>query len=276
MFGALGVAVTLVESQTQLLTYLDREIIERLHCYLRALGVVMRLGEEVSDCKINAESGQVVTRLESGKTITSDAVCIAVGRQSATAGLGLEKLGVVTVERGKVPVNENMQTSVSNIYAVGDVVGFPGLAATAGAQGRLAAGHAFGINEKHDRIPLPIGIYSIPEIACVGQTEAELIKQRIPYQSGLARFRETVRGQILGDEEGLLKILFNCDSQEILGVHIIGESATELIHIGQAAMALKGGLRYLRDAVFNYPTLAECYQAAAIDGYNKMCLAGRV
>ena len=184
--------------------------------------------------------------------------------------MGFEKIDIELGKKGKIEVNEKFQTSHPNIFAVGDVIGFPGLAATASAQGRLAAAHAFGIADDVLNLPLPFGIYSIPEISYVGQNEQELTEQNIPYETGIARFREIVRGQILGDEEGMLKVLFHRETLDILGVHIIGEYATELIHIGQAAMALKGGLHYLRDAVFNYPTLAECYKVAAFDGYNKI------
>lgn len=269
MFGALGVSVTLVDGRHQLLGFLDHEIIECAHYHLRSMGVVLRLGEEVSECSAK-ETGQVVTKLKSGKVIVSDAVFVSAGRQSSTSGLGLEKIGVEIGERGKLQVNDQYQTSQPHVYAVGDVIGFPGLAATSSAQGRLAAAYAFGIADDVLQLPLPFGIYSIPEISYVGQNEEELTKQNVPYETGIARFREIVRGQILGDEEGMLKVLFHRDTLDILGVHIIGESATELIHIGQAAMALKGGLHYLRDAVFNYPTLAECYKVAGFDGYNKL------
>lgn len=275
MFSALGVNVTIVDGRQQLLGFLDREITEGAHYHLRSMGVSLRLGEEVQSCETR-EDGSVLTSLRSGKVIVSDCVLVSAGRISNTSNLGLEELGVKIGRKGKVEVNEYFQTEVPTIYAVGDVVGFPGLAATASAQGRLAAAHAFGILDDVLQIPLPFGIYSIPEISYVGQNEQELTEQNIPYETGIARFREIVRGQILGDEEGMLKVLFHRDTLDILGVHIIGEYATELIHIGQAAMALKGGLHYLRDAVFNYPTLAECYKVAAFDGYNKIRISNSI
>jgi NAD(P) transhydrogenase len=167
-------------------------------------------------------------------------------------------------------VNERYQTNIPHIYGAGDVIGFPALAATSSAQGRLAALHAIGMTEELVDAPLPYGIYAIPEISYVGFNEQELTASSIPYEVGLARYKEIARGQIIGDETGLLKLLFHRETEEVLGVHIIGESATELIHIGQAVIALKGGLRYLRDVVFNYPTLAECYKVAALDGFNKL------
>ena len=269
MFAALGVNVTIVDGRTKLLGFLDPEIIDSAHYHLRSMGVSLRLGEEVDKSELR-DDGSVITTLKSGKVIVSDAVLISAGRVSATKDIGLEEIGINVEARGKINVNEYFQTSVPNIYAVGDVIGFPGLAATASAQGRYAAAHAFGIADDVLQLPLPFGIYSIPEISYVGKNETELTEANVPYETGVARFKEIARGQILGDEEGLLKVLFHRETLEILGVHIIGESATELVHIGQAAMTLKGGLHYLRDAVFNYPTLAECYKVAAFDGYNKI------
>ena len=211
-----------------------------------------------------------MTHLKSGKVIVSDCVLYSAGRVSATNDLGLEELGLTADDRGKLTVNENFQTSVPHVYAAGDVIGFPALASTSARQGRLASCHAFGIQEETMDIPLPFGIYAIPEISYVGRNEEELTKEGIPYECGIARYREIARGQLLGDENGMLKVLFHRETGQVLGVHIIGEYATELIHIGQAVMALKGGLNYLKDAVFNYPTLAECYKVAALDGYNKL------
>lgn len=269
MFAALGVNVTIVDARKRLLGFVDEEIIECLQYQLRSMGVTLRLGEEVKSCSPR-DDGQVVTRLKSGKMIVSDCVLYSAGRQSATDDLGLENVGIALEERGKLSVNQNFQTAVPHIYAAGDVIGFPALASTSGAQGRLAACHAFGINDRTVEAPLPYGIYSIPEISYVGQNEEELTKAEIPYETGEAWYREIARGHILGDENGMLKVLFHRETLQILGVHIIGESATELVHIGQAVIALKGDLLYLRDAVFNYPTLAECYKVAAFDGYNKI------
>lgn len=269
MFAALGVKVTIVDARPILLGFMDTEIVECLHYHLRSHGVTLRLGEEVERCEMRAD-GQVVTSLKSGKVIVSGVVLVSAGRESSVDSLGLEALGIKTAERGRILVNESYQTSVDNIYAAGDVIGFPALAATSSAQGRLVSVHAFGIQEQLMDVPLPYGIYSIPEISYVGFNEKELTEKQIPYETGVARFQEIVRGQILGDENGMLKIIFHRDTQQVLGVHIIGESATELIHIGQAVIAMKGGLQYLRDAVFNYPTLAEAYKVAALNGYNKI------
>lgn len=269
MFAALGVHVTLVDARTRLLGFVDDEIIECFQYHMRAMGVTLRLGEEVKSCKPR-EDGQVITELKSGKVIVSDCVLFSAGRVSCTDNLGLDTIGVQLGERGKINVNENLQTNLPHIYAAGDVIGFPALASTSASQGRLASAHAFGIKDSIKETPLPYGIYSIPEISYVGLTEGELTEKQIPYETGLARYREIARGHIIGDENGMLKLLFHRETLDILGVHVIGESATELVHIGQAVMALKGGLIYLRDAVFNYPTLAECYKVAALDGYNKV------
>ncbi|MFO0417303.1 MAG: Si-specific NAD(P)(+) transhydrogenase [Pseudomonadota bacterium] len=269
MFAALGVNVTIVDQRKRLLGFVDEEVIENFHFQMRSLGVRLRLGDEVSSCSLR-EDNQAVTVLKSGKVIVSDCVLYSAGRQSATDNLGLEKIGIVADQRGKLSVNENFQTSQPHIYAAGDVIGFPALASTSARQGRLATCHALGVQESILEVPLPYGIYAIPEISFVGANEDELTEQGVPYETGIARYREIARGQLLGDEDGMLKVLFHRETEQVLGVHIIGEYATELIHIGQAVMALKGGLGYLRDAVFNYPTLAECYKVAALDGYNKL------
>lgn len=269
MFAALGVSVTIVDARKRLMGFLDGEIVECLQYQMRSMGTQLRLGEEVESCTTR-QDGQVVTVLKSGKVIVSDCVLYSAGRSSATKDLGLEEIGVALGERGKIEVNEFYQTSVPNVYAAGDVIGFPALAATSARQGRLAACYAFGIDEHIMDIPLPYGVYSIPEMSYVGKNEEELTEQGVPYETGVARYREIARGQLLGDENGMLKILFHRTTNEVLGVHIIGEYATELVHIGQAVMGLNGGLTYLRDAVFNYPTLAECYKVAALDGYNKL------
>jgi NAD(P) transhydrogenase len=269
MFAALGVHVTIVDARKRLLGFVDEEIIECLQYQMRSMGVTLRLGEEVRSCQ-EREDGQVVTQLKSGKVIVADVVLFSAGRRSSTQNMGLERIGLATEERGKILVNENYQTSINNIYAAGDVIGFPALASTSGAQGRLATCHAFGLEDKITEFPLPYGIYSIPEISYVGQNEEQLTQEEVPYETGIARYREIARGHILGDENGMLKVLFHRKTNQVLGVHIIGEYATELVHIGQAVIALKGGLSYLMDAVFNYPTLAECYKVAALDGYNKL------
>jgi NAD(P) transhydrogenase len=269
MFAALGVNVTIVDQRKRLLGFVDEELIDCFHYQMRSMGVRLRLGEEVASCAPR-EDGQVVTALKSGKVIVSDCVLYSAGRVSATDDLGLEQVGIAPGERGKLAVNAQFQTAALHVFAAGDVIGFPALASTSARQGRLASCNAFGIQEEVMDIPLPFGIYAIPEISYVGRNEEELTKAEVPYESGIARYREIARGQLLGDENGMLKVLFHRETGEVLGVHIIGEYATELIHIGQAVMALKGGLNYLKDAVFNYPTLAECYKVAALDGHNKI------
>lgn len=269
MFAALGVHVTIVDARKRLLGFVDEEIIECLQYQLRSMGMTLRLGEEVKSCEAR-DDGQVVTTLKSGKVIVSDTVLFSAGRQSASHNLGLEQLSIQPDERGRIPVNEHFQTKVPNVYAVGDVIGFPALASTSYAQGRLAACHALGVTARTMEVPLPYGIYSIPEISYVGLNEEELTRQEVPYDTGLARYREIARGHIIGDENGMLKILFHRETHQILGVHIIGDSATELVHIGQSVIALKGGIDYLVNAVFNYPTLAECYKVAALDAHNKI------
>lgn len=269
MFAALGVAVTLVDGRQRILDFIDSEIIESLIYRLRAMGVTFKLGETVESCK-EREDGQVVTELKSGKLIVTDAVLFSAGRQSATDKLGLQNIGLKTLDRGLLQVNEKYQTEVPNIYAAGDVIGFPALASTSAEQGRLATCNIFQITAHPAEIPLPYGIYSIPEIAMIGQNENELTKQEIPYEVGVARYQENTRGFIVGDRDGLLKLIFHRKTRELLGVHIIGEGATELIHVGQAVMTFKGGLDYLINAVFNYPTLTSCYKTAALDGFNKL------
>jgi NAD(P) transhydrogenase len=269
MFAALGCNVTIVDARKRLLGFVDEEIIECMQYQMRSLGVTLRLGEEVKLCQPR-EDGQVVTTLKSGKVIVSDCVLYSAGRQSATADLGLEGLGIKVDERGRLPVDEDYCTTVGNIFGAGDVIGFPALASTSAAQGRLASLHAFGVQAKAKEVPLPFGIYSIPEISYVGLNEDELTSKEIPYETGCAWYREIARGHLIGDEQGLLKLLFHRETRKLLGVHIIGEASTELVHIGQAVMALDGTLDYLLDAVFNYPTLAECYKVAALDGYNKI------
>jgi NAD(P) transhydrogenase len=268
MFAALGVHVTIVDARTRLMGFVDEEIIENLQYQMRSMGVTLRLGEEVESCSIS-HTGQAITKLRSGKVIVSGAVLFSAGRISATQDLGLDTIGIDTDPRGKIAVNEFLQTTIPHIYAAGDVIGYPALASTSSTQGRRACCHAFGLDNDLIESELPFGIYAIPEISFVGKNEQELTSLGIPYETGIARYREIARGHIMGDENGMLKILFHRENLKLLGVHIIGEYATELVHIGQAVMALGGDLRYLRDAVFNYPTLAECYKVAAYDGYNK-------
>ena len=269
MFAALGVDVTIVDGRKNPLPFLDSEITEGLQFQMRTMGVTFRLGEEVQRCEEDGR-GRMVTSLKSGKVITSDCVLYSAGRHSATGGLGLEAIGVKLADRGRLDVNEQYQTSIPHIYGAGDVIGFPALDSTCARQGRLAACHAFNVKDEPKDLPMPYGIYSIPEVSFVGITEQQATEQGIPYETGLARYREITRSHILGDHNGLLKLLFHRKTEALLGIHIVGESATELIHIGQAVLSYGGGISYFLDAVFNYPTLAECYKVAALNGYNKL------
>lgn len=279
MLAALGVRVTLIEGRARLLDFVDAEITEALQYHLRQSGVTLRLGEKVVKIeKREAPEAQkregvlevVEATLESGKTLTADTLLYAIGRQGCTEGLNLPAAGLTADARGRIAVNKDYQTAVPNIYAAGDVIGFPALASTSMEQGRLAACHMFGV--KCDTIDglLPYGIYSIPEISMVGWTEEKLTADAIPYEAGIASYRETARGQLLGDEIGTLKLLFHQESRTLLGVHIIGTNATELVHIGQCAIAFKATADYFINTVFNYPTLAECYKIAALNGINKL------
>ncbi|BDI30149.1 NAD(P)(+) transhydrogenase [Capsulimonas corticalis] len=271
MMAALGIRVVLVEARPMLLEFADSEIIEALQYRMRAMGVTLRLNERVDDIRVLPD-GLVQATMQSGKHIRADSLLYCIGRQGATAKMDLDKVGLTPDSRGRLKVNEHYQTEIPHIYAVGDVIGFPALASTSMEQGRLASCHAYG--EPTCSIPelFPVGIYSIPEISMVGKTEAALTDEGIPYEAGVAQYREIARGQLLGDEGGMLKLLIHEQTRQILGVHAIGTGATELIHIGQAVMALKGTVDYFINNVFNYPTLAECYKVAALNGSNKLRL----
>ncbi len=270
MFAALGVRVTLLDQRPVLLDFADREIVESLCFQLRQLFTVFRLGEKVVEVGFETERDRVFAKLESGKTVHGQALLYAVGRQANSDQLNLAAAGISADGRGKLIVNENFQTSVPHVYAAGDVIGFPALASTSMEQGRLASCHMFGKPSKISSNLIPYGIYTIPEISMVGYTEEQLTQKKIPYEVGLARYAELAKGQMLGDDQGLLKILFDPTSLKILGVHAIGDRAAEIIHIGQAVMALEGTVEYFRDTIFNYPTLAEAYKVAALDGLNKL------
>ena len=272
MFATLGAQVTLVELSDRLLDFVDHEIVDALVYHMRQQRVTLRLGENVrtiEHCDTRYGTG-VKTCLESGKEIVTEKALYAIGRQGATRSLGLENIGIVPDKRGRIQVNEHYQTTIPSIYAVGDVVGFPSLASTSMEQGRMAACHAFGI--EHQSIPelFPYGIYAIPEISTCGANEEELTRAGIPYEIGKAYYKEIARGQILGDTIGMLKLVFHRENHKLLGVHIIGEGASELIHIGQTVMAFGGTVDYFINNVFNYPTLAECYKTAAFDGINRI------
>ncbi len=273
IFAELGVQVTLVEGRGRLLDFIDAEIGEALQYHLREKGLVLRTKEGVSKIEaIESKAGvpQAKVLLASGKSLTADCLLYCVGRQGATDALNLSAVGLTADKRGRLCVDENYQTDNPNIYAVGDVVGFPALASTSMNQGRVAACHIYG--EPFTSMPelFPFGVYAIPEMSMVGKSEEALTKESIPYESGIARYKEIARGQIMGEDVGLLKILFSPDDHKILGVHGIGVGATEIIHIGQAVMAFDGTIDYFVTNVFNYPTLAECYRVAALNGLNKL------
>jgi NAD(P) transhydrogenase len=268
IFAALGSRVTVVEKRDRMLEFCDEEVVEALQYHLRGLQVTFRFRETVS--AVEAHAGRTLTVLESGKTIPADAVMYSAGRMGSTSVLALDKVGIPVDDRHRIQVDEFYRTCVPHIYAIGDVIGFPALAATSMEQGRLAAYHAFGEITAALGATMPLGIYTIPEISYVGKTEAELTKASIPYEVGVSRYRELSRGQIVGDSNGILKLLVSPESRKLLGVHIFGTQATELVHIGQAVMGCGGTVDYLVEAVFNYPTLAEAYKVAALDVANKL------
>lgn len=272
MFAALGVRVTLIDKRPRLLPFVDAEIVDTLAYHLRENRVTLRLNEEVNGIElVEDEHGErVAIRLESGKQIVTDKALYSIGRTGNTGRLNLGAAGLEPDDRGRLAVNEHYQTQVPSVYAVGDVIGFPSLASTSMEQGRLAVCHALGVPATSVPELFPYGIYTIPEISMVGRNEEELTHDGVPYEVGKARYREIARGQILGDTTGLLKLLFHLETRKLLGIHIIGEGASELVHIGQAVLAFGGVLDYFVDTVFNYPTLAECYKTAAFDGINRL------
>jgi NAD(P) transhydrogenase len=269
MFAALGVRVILIEKRPRLLEFADTEMIEALCYHLRDSRVTLRLGEEVASVD-EMPDGTVVANLESKKRISGDALLYSVGRQGNVDGLNLAQAGLESDERGRINVDKDYRTAQPHIFAVGDIIGFPSLASVSMEQGRIAAGCAFGTEVYSDPANYPYGIYTIPEISFVGKTEEQLTDEDVPYEVGLAYYREIARGQIRGDTTGRLKLIFHRETKELLGVHIIGEGASEILHIGQAVLILKGTVEYFVNTVFNYPTLAECYKAAAFNGLNKL------
>lgn len=270
IFAALGVAVNLVERKERLLAFADEEIVNNLIYWMRHSGVTLRLKEEV--VKIATDGERVATHLKSGKLILSEKLLYTMGRVGNTDTLNLEALGIKAGERGLINVDENLRTTVPHIYAIGDVIGFPSLASTSMEQGRRAVCHAFEKEGLTCELAghLPFGIYTIPEISMVGETEDSLSEKHVAYEAGCAYFHEVARGQIIGDVHGMLKLLFERDTRRLLGVHIIGEKASELIHIGQAVLNFGGPVDYFKDVVFNYPTLSEAYKEAALNGLNKL------
>jgi NAD(P) transhydrogenase len=269
MTAALGIPTTVVEKREGMLEFVDDEIVECLRFHMREMGVAFRFGEEVAGINKTPE-GRVIAKLESQKVIQSDALLYCVGRQGNTEGLNLEKAGLEADNRGRISVNECYRTRVPHILAAGDVVGFPSLASVSMEQGRLASCYAYAAPVSSMPHLFPYGIYTIPEISYVGSNEKQLTEKGIPYEVGVARYREIARGNIMGDQHGMLKLLFNRENYQLLGVHIIGEGAAELVHIGQAVLAFEGSLNYFLQSVFNYPTLAECYKVAALEGSNKI------
>jgi NAD(P) transhydrogenase len=276
MFAALGTKVTVVERRDRMLEFCDLEIIEALKYQLRDLAVTFRFRESVVRVERH-ENGGTLTILESGKRIPADTVMYSAGRQGVTDSLDLEKAGLEADSRGRIKVDDDYRTSAPHVYAVGDVIGFPALAATSMEQGRRAAYHAC---DEPVSTPMndvqPIGIYTIPEISYVGKTEEELTEDSVPFEVGISRYRELARGAILGDSYGMLKLLVHSETRQLLGVHVFGTGATELVHIGQTLMGCGGTVDYLVDAVFNYPTLAESYKVAALDAMNKMRAVARM
>jgi NAD(P) transhydrogenase len=272
IFAALGVRVTLIDKRARLLEFIDSEIIDELVHQMRKNRMTLRLGEEVSGIELYEDNlGQHVRiKLKSGKQIVTEKALYSIGRTGATAALNIDRVGLKADDRGRITVSANYQTAVPHLYAVGDVIGFPSLASTSMEQGRLAACHAFDVPVHSVKELFPYGIYTIPEISIVGRSEEQLTAEGIPYEVGKASYKEIARGQIIGDQVGLLKLNFHAETRELLGVNILGEGASELVHIGQAVLALGGKVDYFVDTVFNYPTLAECYKTAAFDGINRL------
>jgi NAD(P) transhydrogenase len=274
MFAALGTKVTVIDGRHEMLDFCDPEITDALRYHLRDLRVTFRFGEVVT--KVEGGDAGTVTSLASGKQIAADAVFYSAGRQGATDELALENAGLEADERGRIKVGPRYQTAVEHIYAAGDVIGFPSLAATSAEQGRIASADAFGL-EVHSMEELqPFGIYSIPEISYVGKTEPQLTDEAVPYEVGIAYYRELARGHIMGENHGMVKLLVSPEDRRLLGVHAFGSGATEVIHIGQTVMGLGGTVDYLVDAVFNYPTLAESYKVAALDARNRLLAIERL
>ena len=269
MFSTLGVRVIIVEKRPRLLEFADAEMVEALSYHMRDRRATMRLSEEVESVE-ELPDGKVAANLVSKKRIVADALLYAVGRQGNIDKLNLQAAGVESDDRGRVKVDREYRTTQPTIFAVGDVIGFPSLASVSMEQGRLAAAKAFGLHVESDPAGYPYGIYTIPQISFIGKTEEQLTEEDVPYEVGVAYYREIARGQISGHIDGRLKLLFHRESLDLLGVHIFGENAAELLHIGQAVLLLRGKITYFINTVFNYPTLAECYKAAAFNGLNRL------
>jgi NAD(P) transhydrogenase len=269
MFATLGVRVIIVEKRPRLLEFADNEMVEALTYHMRDRRVTMRLNEEVESVE-ELPDGKVAANLASKKRINGDALLYAVGRQGNIDKLNLAAAGIEADERGRIKVDADYRTVQPHIFAVGDVIGFPSLASVSMEQGRIASARAFGLSVHSDPAGYPFGIYTIPQISFIGKTEEQLTEADVPYEVGVAYYREIARGQITGHTDGRLKLLFHRETLELLGVHIFGEDAAELLHIGQAVFLLKAKIDYFVNTVFNYPTLAECYKAAAFNGLNRL------
>jgi NAD(P) transhydrogenase len=270
IFSALDVKVTVIEPGPDLLGFVDRELVDEFIHDLRDRGTSLRFQSKVVSVERTGPDACLL-QLADGRQIWSEMVLFAAGRSGATATLNLPAAGLACDERGRIDVDRaNFRTAVPHIYAVGDVIGFPSLASTSMEQGRIAACAAFGAEAHAPPEFFPYGIYSVPEISTIGMTEEQVRERNIPYECGIARFRETSRGHIMGLSSGFMKMIFAIETRRLLGVHIVGEGATELIHIGQAVLNLGGGLDYFVENTFNYPTLAEAYKIAALDAFNRM------
>ncbi|MBB4064964.1 Si-specific NAD(P)(+) transhydrogenase [Gellertiella hungarica] len=270
IFSALDTAVTVVEPRNSMLDFIDKEIVEDFSYQLRDRNMKLLFGQTAEKVE-REENGKARVFLQNGRVLSADMVLFAAGRVGATDTLNLAAAGLEADNRGRLKVNpETFQTDVPNIYAAGDVVGFPSLASTSMEQGRIASRHAVGAPYQDPPQYFPYGIYAVPEISTCGLTEEEVKQRGIPYECGIARFRETSRGHIMGLDNGMLKMIFSLKTRRLLGVHIVGEGATELVHIGQAVLNLKGTVEYFVENTFNYPTLAEAYKIAGLDAWNRM------
>lgn len=269
IFSALDTVVTVVEPRDTMLDFIDKEIVEDFTYQLRDRNMKLIFGQTVEG--VEKVDGKCRVTLKNGRVLTAEMVLFAAGRVGAVNSLNLEAAGLEADNRGRLKVNpETFQTAVPTIYAAGDVVGFPSLASTSMEQGRIAARHAVGAPSHEPPQFFPYGIYAVPEISTCGLTEEEVIQRSIPYETGIAHFRETSRGHIMGLDSGMLKMIFSLKTRRLLGVHIVGEGATELVHIGQAVLNLKGTVEYFVENTFNYPTLAEAYKIAGLDAWNRM------
>jgi NAD(P) transhydrogenase len=270
IFSALDVKVTVIDPAERVLPFIDRELVDEFIHDLRDRGITLRFESKVKRARRTGPDACLI-ELEDGRQIWSEMILFAAGRRGAVDDLNLAAAGLACDERGRITVEPaTFRTSVPHIHAVGDIIGFPSLASTSMEQGRIAACHAFGVEAQAPPEFFPYGIYSVPELSTIGMTEEQARQKRIPYEVGIARFRETARGHIMGLSTGFMKMIFSIETRRLLGVHIVGEGATELIHVGQAVLNLGGTIDYFVENTFNYPTLAEAYKIAALDAWNRM------